>query len=76
MHRVVGVKRDLLKAESESGTGKSRGNQRGNTGAESREHRQGSKPGNPINIEHQNQKIKLKQGEGLANKTGKLRIIE
>ena len=52
MHRVVGVKRDLLKGAGRNQNrvqAKSRDNQRGNTGAESREHRQGSKPGNPMN---------------------------
>ena len=56
--------------KSESGTGISRDNWRGNTGAESRGHRQGLRLGNLINI-YKNQKIKLNKKGGLANKTGK-----
>ena len=64
-----GVKKDLLKGAGRNQSQyQARGHKtavRGNAEAKSREHEQGSKPGNPINIKHQ-EELKLK-GEGLAN---------
>ena len=60
MHRVVEVKKGFIWEQAEISRGK----------AKSREHKHGSKPGDPINKKHEELKLK---GEGLVNQRKKIK---